>query len=159
MSLLGGILGGGGTSASTTTKQNTGTASGNGSLQLNDAKSGAIHMGNETTIKQANKTNVTAKQNSDNKVNVAKGGTVNYITNTSGGDTSSMLDSIGNLLGKVSGGVSDGASNASGGISLGNQPLASTIGATTTGSVMKWAILAVVGFAVYFLFFRKKKSA
>jgi hypothetical protein len=160
MGILGGLLGGGGSSASSTTKQNTGTSSGAGSFQTNDSKVGNVVLGNLTDIRTADKYNVTANTDNSQRVNVSKGGTVNYTTsyNQTGGagDGSSALSAISNLLSKITGNGS-----GSGGIVVGNTPgtgAASVLGASSN---IRWGLIAAIaaaGLAVYFLFFRKKSA-
>jgi hypothetical protein len=156
MGFLGSLFGGGGApSSSATNKQNTGTASGAGSVQLNDAKTGAIHMGNETSIKTSDKYNVNANENSNNKVTVGQGGTVNYNTYSSGGGDSSMLDSIGNLFSKIGSGT--GANGQ--GIVVDNTPAAGTASVIGAASNIRWGLIlgvGAVGFAIYYFFLRKK---
>lgn len=153
MGLISGILGGGGGGGGgggTTATQNTSTVSGQGT----NAQGNKNTIGNTTTnVKTSNNVKNSSVKDSNNKISVANGGSVNYVTNTTG-VSGADLATFGNQLVESSKGSGGG-----GGVTIGN-PVSPAVSATTsTASIFKWGIIAAIGAAAALFFLFKKKNA
>ena len=129
---------------------------GNASGQAQQAQGNKNAIGNTTTtVKNSASNSNNSTTNSGNKVSVAKGGNLNYVTNTAG---FSAAD-IGNLFKSIGGGGSGGGTGAAGGggVSVFTTPNAA-LSTASTSSTVKWAIIAAVATVIGVLWsiYRKK---
>ena len=154
MGFLSGIFGGGGGGGGgggTTATQNTSTVSGQGTNAQGDKNS----IGNTTTnVKTSNNVKTSSVKDSNNKINVANGGSVNYVTNTTG-VSGADLATFGNQLVESA----KGSGGGGGAVQIGNPVSPAVASTTSTASIFKWGIVAAIAAAAALFFLFKKKSA
>lgn len=146
MGLLSGILGGGGSGGSAPNNtQNTATAAGQGI----NAQGNKNSIGNTTTNVKSD-SRISSVKDSNNKIAVANGGSVNYTTNNAG-ISGADLATFGNEISKAAGGGSGG------GVQVSNAtPGAAAVMATA--STVRWGLIAgIVGAVIAAIYFFKSK--
>ena len=110
-------------------------------------------IGNTTTsVKNANKTSNASTVDSNNKISVANGGSVNYNT-TNAGLTGADLAMFGNAITQAT-----GSSGSGGGTAVYNTPPAGTLATVASGSNIKWIIAGAIGLVAFGLFFFLRKK-
>lgn len=128
-------------------------AQGDGNLQAG----GAL-----TQIKNSIKRNFSANSSQKNKISADNGSTVTYTTNN--GLKTEDLEVFGQIIDTIAGEKESGAgttgAGGGGGISVFNTPSPAEVATTTTGTTVRWSLVAavVLGLAALRFIFGKKKS-